>query len=48
MATSSSTPLTDSLAHKLADFACTLEYEHLGKNTVHEVKRRLIDSLSLA
>src|SRR6187399_2425220 len=48
MATSSSTPLTDSLAHKLSDFACTLEYEHLGKNTVHEVKRRLIDSLGCA
>ena len=48
MATSSSTPLTNSLAHKLADFACTLEYAHLGKNAVHEVKRRLIDSLGCA
>jgi 2-methylcitrate dehydratase len=48
MAASPSTPLTNSLAHQLANFACTLEYEHLGKNTVHEVKRRLIDSLGCA
>ncbi len=48
MATSSSTPLTNSLAHQLAQFACSLEYEDLGKNTVHEVKRRLIDSLGCA
>ena len=48
MATSSSAPLTNSLAHQLANFACTLEYEDLGKNTVHEVKRRLIDSLGCA
>ncbi len=48
MATSSSAPLTNSLAHQLANFACTLEYEHLGKNTVHEVKRRLIDSFGCA
>ena len=40
--------MTTSLAHQLADFACTLTYEDLGANTVHEVKRRLIDSLGCA
>src|SRR3954471_25038601 len=48
MATSSSAPLTNSLAHKLAEFACTLDYKDLGTNTVHEVKRRLMDSLGCA
>lgn len=48
MATASSAPLTNSLAHTLADFACTLEFEHLSKNVVHEVKRRIIDSLGCA
>src|SRR3954463_11917896 len=37
-----------SLAHHLARFAGSLEFEHLGTNTVHEVKRRLIDSLGCA
>src|SRR3954467_13462400 len=37
-----------SLAHQLAHFAGSLEFEDLGKNVVHEVKRRLIDSLGCA
>jgi 2-methylcitrate dehydratase len=37
-----------SLAHQLAGFACSLNYEDLSKNVVHEVKRRLIDSLGCA
>src|SRR5215212_2702280 len=40
--------MTTTLAHRLADFACSLEFEDLGKNVVHEVKRRLIDSLGCA
>ena len=37
-----------SLAHKLARFACSTHYEDLPKETVHEVKRRLIDSMGCA
>jgi 2-methylcitrate dehydratase len=37
-----------SLAHQLAHFACSLEFEDLGTNVVHEVKRRLIDSFGCA
>ncbi|CAN5650576.1 MmgE/PrpD family protein [soil metagenome] len=48
MATSSSAPLTNSLAHQLARFACSLEFDDLSKNVVHEVKRRVIDSLGCA
>lgn len=40
--------MTASLAHRLAEYACSLEFEDLGKNVVHEVKRRLIDSLGCA
>jgi 2-methylcitrate dehydratase len=40
--------MTTTLAHRLANFACSLNYEDLGKNVVHEVKRRLIDSLGCA
>ena len=36
------------LAHQLAAFACSLNFEELSKNVVHEVKRRLIDSLGCA
>src|SRR4051812_24116085 len=36
------------LAHQLAHFACSLNYEDLSQNVVHEVKRRLIDSLGCA
>lgn len=37
-----------SLADKIAAFACQLKYEDLPHETVHEVKRRLIDSLGCA
>lgn len=40
--------MSKSLAHRLAEYACSLEFEDLGKNVVHEVKRRLIDSLGCA
>jgi 2-methylcitrate dehydratase len=41
--------MTDpTLAHQLAAFACSLNFEDLSKNVVHEVKRRLIDSLGCA
>src|ERR1700704_140680 len=36
------------LAHQLAHFACSLNFEDLSKNVVHEVKRRLVDSLGCA
>ncbi len=37
-----------SLAHTLADYACSLQFEDISSNTVHEVKRRLIDSFGCA
>src|SRR5947207_12214640 len=36
------------LAHQFAHFACTLNFEDLSRNVVHEVKRRLVDSLGCA
>jgi len=36
------------LAHQLANFACSLEFEDLSSNVVHEVKRRVVDSLGCA
>src|ERR1051326_1809932 len=36
------------LARQLAYFACSLNFEDLSQNVVHEVKRRLIDSLGCA
>jgi 2-methylcitrate dehydratase len=48
MATPPSGPLTNSLAHQLANYACSLEFEDFSSNLVHEVKRRLIDSLDCA
>ena len=36
------------LAHQLAHFACSLNFDDLSKNVVHEVKRRLVDSLGCA
>jgi len=36
------------LAHQLADYACALRFEDLSDKVVHEVKRRLIDSLGVA
>ena len=40
--------MTTTLAHQLANVPCSLNYEDLEKNVVHEVKRRLIDSLGCA
>ena len=40
--------MTTSLAHSLANFACSLQFEDLSPNVVHEVKRRVIDSLGCA
>jgi 2-methylcitrate dehydratase len=36
------------LAHQLANFACSLRFEDLSREVVHEVKRRVIDSLGCA
>src|SRR5438046_7018512 len=36
------------LAHRLGDYACALRFEDLSKQVVHEVKRRVIDSLGCA
>ena len=36
------------LAHQLADYACALRFEDLSNEVVHEVKRRVIDSLGCA
>ena len=40
--------MTTSLAHSLANFACAINYDDLSTNVVHEVKRRVIDSLGCA
>src|SRR6266850_5701715 len=40
--------MTTTLAHQLADFAVTLRYEDLSEAVIHEVKRRVIDSLGCA
>jgi len=40
--------MTTTLAHQLAHFAVTLRYEDLSDAVVHEVKRRVIDSLGCA
>jgi 2-methylcitrate dehydratase len=40
--------MTKSLAHHLAEYACALRFEDLSKETVHEVKRRVIDSIGCA
>jgi 2-methylcitrate dehydratase len=37
-----------SLAHRLAEFACSLNFEDLSPEVVHEVKRRVIDSFGCA
>src|SRR5438067_4947148 len=36
------------LAHQLANYACLLRFEDLSRQVVHEVKRRVIDSLGCA
>src|SRR6058998_3082575 len=40
--------MTATLAHQLADYACALRFEDLSPAVVHEVKRRVIDSLACA
>jgi len=40
--------MTSTLAHQLADYACALQFEDLSPAVVHEVKRRVIDSLGCA
>ena len=40
--------MTTTLAHQLANYACSLEFEDLSKDVVHEVKRRVIDSIGCA
>jgi 2-methylcitrate dehydratase len=40
--------MTKTLAHKLANYSCSLQFEDLSKEVVHEVKRRVIDSLGCA
>src|SRR5881227_494893 len=39
---------TKTLAHQLAEYACSLNFEDLSKDVVHEVKRRVIDSSGCA
>ena len=36
------------LAHQLADYVCAVRFENLSKEAVHEVKRRVIDSIGCA
>src|SRR6058998_3312339 len=36
------------LAHQLADYACALRFEDISKDVVHEVERRVLDSLGCA
>jgi 2-methylcitrate dehydratase len=40
--------MTKTLAHQFADYACSLQFDDLSKEVVHEVKRRVIDSLGCA
>jgi 2-methylcitrate dehydratase len=40
--------VTKTLAHQLADYAGALRFEDLSKEVVHEVKRRVIDSIGCA
>ena len=40
--------VTKTLAHQLAEYATSLNFEDLSKDVVHEVKRRVIDSLGCA
>src|ERR1700746_238243 len=39
---------TKTLAHQLAEYSCALRFEDLSSEVVHEVKRRVIDSLGCA
>lgn len=40
--------MTKTLAHQLANYACALHFGDLAKEVVHEVKRRVIDSIGCA
>ena len=40
--------MTKSLAHQFAEYACALRFRDLSPDTVHEVKRRIIDSIGCA
>jgi 2-methylcitrate dehydratase len=40
--------MTKTLAHQLAEFGCSLNFEDLSNDVVHEVKRRVIDSIGCA
>src|ERR1700737_219121 len=40
--------MTKTLAHQLADYACSVRFEDLSKETVHEVRRRMVDSIGCA
>src|SRR4029434_3627006 len=40
--------MSKSLAHRLAEYACSLTYEDLAPEVVHEVKRRGIDLFCFA
>jgi 2-methylcitrate dehydratase len=40
--------MATTLAHQLAKYSCALGFKDLSKEVVHEVKRRLIDSLGCA
>src|SRR5690349_25027165 len=40
--------MSKSLAHRLAEYACSLSYEDLAPAAAHEGKRRVIDSLGCA
>jgi 2-methylcitrate dehydratase len=40
--------MTTTLAHQLANYACSLQFEDLSREVVHEVKRRVLDSIGCA
>src|SRR6266568_4384222 len=40
--------MSKTLAHQLAKYSCALQFEDLSKEIVHEVKRRVLDSLGCA
>src|SRR5947199_4217580 len=40
--------MTKSLAHQFAEYTCALRFEDLSRETVNEVKRRVIDSVGCA
>src|SRR3954451_7252893 len=40
--------MAKSLAHLFAEYACALRFDDLARETVHEVKRRVIDSIACA